>query len=750
MVATAGCGQADPSGDGADATAGGSGDAIGPSPVTEAGLGEWACPAGELPLEDGSCLEAGVPPGECGVGMAATGDGSCSPILPDAPCADGEMALPGEAACRPVAPCADGNWGDIPVDSSTQFVDSAYTAGGSDGSAAKPWLSVQAGIDAAVDGGSVAIAAGTYAEPLLVQDKRVRLWGRCPALVRIATVDQMALRLEQGSDGSEVHDLAFSAAGHIAVHVGGALDVSVDRVWIQGAGIIGIDVEGGEPRASVTRSLIEDSGGIGVFGYGAELVVEDTVVRDIAHLSDGDFGNGIRVFAGEGGATELTVRRSVVSGTWGAGIYGRGSNVHVSDVVIFDVAPEPATESDGVGIGVYPLERLPSALDVTGTHVARTHLAGILVTGSSGDIRSTVVRDVAPPGALDTSVGILGGGGLDLPPTTLRVRSVTVEQTRVYGIAVSDADGVVEAALVRDTEPLPSLNGGVDVGGRGMGVETLVASSVRPKLTVAGSRIERTHEFAMTALGGDLTVDSTRISDVAFRTTDKLFGRGIHVQFEPATGSSSVAVVRRSLVERAHDHGIMVYDSDATIESTWVRDTSKNVEAGLPHGQALGRGIAVQGRLLREQEATATIDQVLVEGSHEAGILLLGARVQLRRSVVRGTLPGIQGALGDGIIVAGIPSMVDPSRYYPSTLELESSLVQDNSRAGIANFAAVVHMSGTDLSCNPIDLNGERYDELDFAFDFGDEGGNTCGCGAEVRPCTAASAGLQPPGVTLN
>lgn len=88
------------------------------------------------------------------------------------------MAIPGESACHPVADCGAGTYGDAPLDADTRFVDISYAGGDSDGSQAKPWTSVQAGVDAAPAGGLVAIAAGTYAEDVAIGDKAVRVWGR--------------------------------------------------------------------------------------------------------------------------------------------------------------------------------------------------------------------------------------------------------------------------------------------------------------------------------------------------------------------------------------------------------------------------------------------------------------------------------------------------------------------------------------------------------------------------------------------
>jgi hypothetical protein len=59
------------------------------------------------------------------------------------------MAVPGETACRPVMPCAQGRWGDIPVDGATEHVDGSYAGGQSDGSDARPWTTIGEAVSAA-------------------------------------------------------------------------------------------------------------------------------------------------------------------------------------------------------------------------------------------------------------------------------------------------------------------------------------------------------------------------------------------------------------------------------------------------------------------------------------------------------------------------------------------------------------------------------------------------------------------------
>jgi hypothetical protein len=145
--------------------------------------GPLGCEVGDR-TEEGACIAPGIAADRCAAGFEADGRASCTPILPPEPCAPGTMAIPGETTCREVMPCPAAEHGEAPEEPTTLHVRADHQ-GPSDGSAAMPYTTIQAAVDAAVDGAVVAIAAGTYAESVEVMTHNVRLWGRCPALTVI-------------------------------------------------------------------------------------------------------------------------------------------------------------------------------------------------------------------------------------------------------------------------------------------------------------------------------------------------------------------------------------------------------------------------------------------------------------------------------------------------------------------------------------------------------------------------------------
>ena len=336
------------------------------------------CAPGEATSDDGHCEPAGIPPASCGAGFASDGNRGCDAILPSDPCPAGQMAVPGESACHEVSPCADGNWGDIPIEASTQFVDASYAGTApSDGSMTAPWTTIHQGVAAAASGAIVAIAAGSYVESVLVHGKPVRLWGKCPASVEIVgtVVAGGAVDIRDGAAGTEVHAVAIRGKG-VGVLLSGSKDVLVDHVWIHDTANRGINVQVdlGPTDVHVTSSLVEGAYDIGVGVFGSEVTIDASVVRDTRPQSDGTSGRGIEAFTEKGARATLNLQSSVVSGNHEDGIEVSGSDATITSSVVSDTAPRT---SDGhVGIGIYVLDdgTQRASLSLQTSTVERNHI----------------------------------------------------------------------------------------------------------------------------------------------------------------------------------------------------------------------------------------------------------------------------------------------------------------------------------------------------------------------------------------
>ncbi|MBW2458411.1 MAG: hypothetical protein JRI68_28170 [Deltaproteobacteria bacterium] len=706
-----------------------------PLPPPDAGPQEWPCEAGELELEDGTCLPAGVPDGACGQGFASDGEGGCVAILPEQPCGPGTFAIPGETACHEVAPCGSGTYGDIPVDGTTQHVDGSYTGGDEDGTASKPWLTIQAGIDAAEPNAIVAVAAGSYTENLVIQSTPVRLWGKCPAEVEIVGDGNngAVVFVHDGSaSGSELRDLAVTG-GSTAVLVDGATDVVVDRIWVHDPTWIGIYAHHTNAPTSVTvsRSLVEGAVSHGGYALGATVTLTESVIRDTEPDGDGHNGAGIYAFMDESDMTpaSLQITRSVLKGNNDYAVRVLGSTATIEDTLIRDTAPLASDGERGEGVHIQESPTVATAGDalLRGVVIEDSHRCGLCAFNADIDMERVVVRDVAKPPAADYAIPMLMGvdGAIPNFRPSISIRSSTVERGTFMGVGVVSVDAVLEGLIVRDME-------GDEIWGmgRGVSIESDPAIMQHAIATVRGLVVERVSGFGFVAIGAEVTVESAAVRDVAAETVSQMFGRGIGFELEQFSGVPTIGKLSHAVVERATEGGITVVGSEVEIDSVIVRDTQPR-----PIDGGLGRGVLIQLSMETERRSTASVAWSLVERSHEVGIMVLASDAQISHTIVRASGTMDEAALfGDGIVVYAPTDL--QWRRYPASAETTK-------RAGVSSFAADVSMGGMWIDCNTIDINGEMIQY--YPFDFTNTGGNRCGCGDETWPCQVLSSNLSPP-----
>ncbi|MBI4700172.1 MAG: hypothetical protein HY744_03220 [Deltaproteobacteria bacterium] len=414
--------------------------------------GSTATPAGCSALEvaraDGSCERVGVPDGACAEGFEPDGRGGCAPILPAEPCPAGQLALPGEKACHEVMPCAPGRWGDVPAEEDTQFVDAAYAGGDSDGSSDRPWTSIQQGVDAALPGAIVAIAAGSYTEDVLVQGQAVVLWGRCPSLVEVVGTNQAfaAVDIQNGATGSAVRGLALRGAS-VGLGLSGSKKVEAQWLWIHDTSSTGIDIEDtiGPSSAAIRDVLVENATALGVFIISTPVELERVVVRDTRSDLKKLHGRGIAV---EGlppyqTRADVAVLRSLVERNREVGISANGSDLRIEATVVRETR---AQESDGAfGRGVSMQQHTKASL--TGCVVRANRELGVqLAKDSELTVHASVIADTEP----NVATGRLGGG-LTVQDSTALVRASLLEHNHYFGVGVTQGKATIEASIVRGT-----------------------------------------------------------------------------------------------------------------------------------------------------------------------------------------------------------------------------------------------------------------------------------------------------------
>lgn len=696
------------------------------------GVQDDGCAAGTVFMDDGSCRAAGVPPERCAEGFEPLGDG-CEPILPADPCPPGQMAVPGDASCRPVMSCGAGPWGDLPVDGSTEYVDGSYTGGNSDGSADRPWTTIAEGLLAATDGSLVAVAAGSYVEDLSIR-KPIRLWGVCPEQVEVvATGDApSAVAFSSGAVGAEVGGLAVTGDAY-GVGASGTVDAVVDRVWVHHTGAPGIAavMTSARPCLAVRDSLVDQAGDMGVLVSGALLTLESTVVRDTQPAAGSQlFGRGLYIVLDEASGTpaQVVVRRSLIQGN---------------------------------------------------------REAGVAVLESSLVMDGTVVRGTLPP----ASGSLLGAGvwaeHVQDDPMSVLLRSSLIEANYLRGVTSTDADLTVEATVIRDTVPAPASQ----VEGIGVIVQNTTLANGRPRLTISDSLLERNHALGLDVDGAEVSVRGTTVRGTLPQVSDGTNGRGINIEESPDTGETSTLVMVGSVVEGNHQMGVFVANAHASILGSVVRDTQT-----IPAELESGMGITIQDDGLSPHGASLELRTSVVEGNRDVGLFLLGAPSTVEATVIRGTRPAsganhsgrgislqhheaavvpaslilrwctVTDNVEFGLTVIGADAQVESCRisqtvaseaghfgdgiatfsmHQAASLHVQATEIVDSARVGLSNFGAFVSVGSTTLQCQAFDLDREPWDGREATFE--DRGDNRCGCPTADGPCTAVSAGLDPP-----
>jgi len=477
------------------------------------------------------CIQVGMTADQCAPGFVHDGGHACVPIVPAEVCPPGTMAAVGEDSCRPVAACGSGTWGDIPTDAQTQHVDGSYAGGDSDGTAARPWVTVSEAVAAAPAGGLVAIAAGSYHEDVVNSYKAVTLWGVCPELVEIvgSSAGDAAIVIHEGSHGSVVRNLAITG-GSDGLTITGSLGVTVHQVWVHDTSAWGMVV-------------------LSAFGP-AEVVVSDSLVeqsRQLGVLVDG---------------SQLRVERSVIRGTQPA----LGSNAEG-----FGLAAQVGCTAQGCDTS------LRSAVTLTGSVVEANHAMGAHLAGSDMVIEGSVIRWTLPDQSSQMT-----GRGVSIQPTcdaggicdpqsraNLTLRSSFIYQNHDVGVFIGGSDALVEGTVIGGTQPRAS---GL-VTGRGLSAimactnEAGCDPTIRSAVTLSGSVVSQNYDAGIFVAGADVVVQGTLVRDTVARP-DGLFGDGIAVLSDQ---SPATAIVSDTLVDQSSRGGVASFGSALSLGKTAIR-----------------------------------------------------------------------------------------------------------------------------------------------------------------------------------
>ena len=580
-----------------------------PDPVCEVG-NDPPCQPNERDI-DGCCIPPGYKDNGCFAGDYLAADGSCVPaglppegIAPPPPsCPSGTMALPGETDCREVAPCGAAPWGDIPLDESAIYVDASAPVGGN-GSQGAPYSTIADALTGATSGSLIAVADGTYGEPVLVP-AGVQVWGRCPAHVSVQRVELLG-------DGASVHTLAVNGISS-GVEIAGNGAMLIDRLWIHDHAGRGVVVEnvGGRPSVIVDGTLIERVRDIGMLVLGSDITINDTIVRELAAMPNGNGGRGIHLQNDDVGArTVAMITRTVVERTTELGLLIGGCDATVEDSIVVDTAARPdGSEGGGIQAQLNRPTMEPAVAHIVGSHVLRNTYHGVTSFSSMVTIERSVISETRP----QASDGALGRGVRAEPdmvtniPGTMTLRDSLLANNHDIGVFASlGQDLLLERSVVQGTLPRASdADFGRGVNIQFGGVATLIDSVIADN-----------HDVGVFVAGAELVMEGTRVSGTQPAPGDPNSGRAIGAQLQLNIAAPATVTVRTSALLDSIEAGLLLIGGTGGMETTLIDGVAMR-----PDGN-YGDGATVMTAGPRSSLWTS---QLQIQNATRAGLATFGA-----------------------------------------------------------------------------------------------------------------------------
>lgn len=594
-------------------------------PVDEASL----CTAGDL-VVDGACLAPGVD--VCAEGFTKE-NGGCQPVLPADACAPGLMAVPGDTACRAISDCGEGAWGSIVTDGTTQHVDRAYAGSDADGSAAHPWSTIQQGIDHALAGATVAVAAGAYEEDLSIASA-IAVSGRCAELVTLRGTSANTVRIE--ADGAALRGMSITGPER-GIWVNGAADVVVEDVRVHDTTVGGILI-GDAPgtQATLRNVLVENPGGMGVWLGGSALVIEHSLIRGTA----GNPGRGLLAHQGpnSGAANSLTLIGSVLERHADAGLTFSCGDVDIEGTVVRE-SGGGGDMGAGIGSAECLLAEHATRFSLRGSVLDHNGHYGLFLAGVDATVDTTSIRN--------TFAVTNGGEGLHVAQgfTTKRIGEVTLSRSLIdasveAGIAVYGATLAADRLLVNNTQPSSTYP-----NGNAIHLQT-GEDGVRASLSLTGARLTNNAGIGVLLLSADADLERVAVID-ELPIAPSQSRVGVLATYVPWDLYPSQLRMHDSDIVGSVYFGVYVLNAAAHVSSSRIRDIRTADSGRYGDGITVATGVGVpeapRGSLLLEDST--------IERAARAGLASFGGDVVFEGSTLACNLIAVNGetdlAVGD-------------------------------------------------------------------------------------------------------
>ncbi len=215
-------------------------------------------------------------------------------------------------------------------------------------------------------------------------------------------------------------------------------------------------------RANLTLrgSVIQRAHYAGISVEDADAVIERTVVRDTYGLdSDGSFGVGLRAHHYDAARprTHVDLRQSVIERARYIGLVSAGADVTARGIIVRDVEPRENSGDMGRPISVEPSwdTKQPSTFVLEGARLERGYEAGMMIIGSTADLRGVWVRDIAPDVDTQTfGVGVAYVRDIfNHIDTGGAVEDLVVENVHTVGLAALGSSVEASDVVVRNVQP---------------------------------------------------------------------------------------------------------------------------------------------------------------------------------------------------------------------------------------------------------------------------------------------------------
>jgi hypothetical protein len=589
------------------------------------------------------------------------------PAAGPADCGADEAHFPGGAGCERVGPaCPAGPFAeDLPA-TDVVYVDPSAPPGG-DGSLAAPLPTIALAVAAVPDGGTIALAKGTY-------DELVRL-GR-PITLRGACVGETVV-----APAVEGYEAAITITNR-----GG---VTVRDLTVQGPRF-GIEVNAARAASRIESVVVDGATAVGLGVYGTDLTATDLVVRRTR--ADGIQGHAIEV-----GSGALVLDRAAIESNESIGVAVLGGEATIRDGAIRDTTPRTSDGGNGYGV----LVQGGAHLTMERVSVLRNHMEGVVglaegtrINASDLSIEDTFASDTSLGFAFDVQRGasaalvrawLARAGGVGLAAqeagSEMTAEDVVVRDLSLGPTGTAHGISVIDAVLTATRTAVLGGSGGVSVAGAATfdGTDLVVADGIvsaagefgygmqvhdGATVSLTRARFERRMTTAIWVGGGaHVAATDLAVRDMRERDAEDPVGYGAQV-----SEGSRLDLVRASF-DRCNAAGLLVLDPASLLsaQDLSVTDTRPRVQDG---GGGRGLEVGLGG--------TAEAVRSLLRANRDLGVALFGAgsSATFEDLVVEGTLeracaPTCPGS-GTGIGV-----------YEDAVLEVRAFRVSDGALCGL-------------------------------------------------------------------